>query len=358
MEAESRELESPIFALCIIKDIIIVAMGGGNKKCGVKNKLVSFRINEKGFSNELFSLDLDNDVPYFLEPDEERGFFAACMNNFFIVYKMNTIDGRFKEIFKKETMDYFDADKYQSVIRIKENYFGVGTSIGQLKIYKFNYINDKINSCEIVSEKENAHCRGINNIIMLPKKNILFTASGDGTVKLFEMSSLKELNKISFREKIEETSNYFMRDIFFNERNNCLYSLQSHLHSKSYLTKWSLSNGLQPMETIEVSETVCGSMKYNQNEGIVGITGSDGYIYFVDVNKNMKIIKEKKIGENMIKSGMFYKNIFATGSTDNHLRSTKFKGSCCFSLFGLIKLMIFILVAFRVYWLREKKKTN
>ena len=121
MSKAIKELQSPIFALCIVKDILVVAVGGGNKKCGVKNKIISFKLTDSGFSEELLSLDLENDVPCFLDPDESRSIFASCMNNFFLVYSLSQLDGNFKEIYKMETMDNFDVDKYQSVIKIKDD---------------------------------------------------------------------------------------------------------------------------------------------------------------------------------------------------------------------------------------------
>ena len=44
-----KTLESPIFALYIIGDNIIVASGGGDKKFGVKNKLLLYNIKMEIF---------------------------------------------------------------------------------------------------------------------------------------------------------------------------------------------------------------------------------------------------------------------------------------------------------------------
>ena len=65
----------------------------------------------------------------------------------------------------------------------------------------------------------------------------------------------------------------------------------------------------------------------------------------------MSVTKQCKIGENMIKCGMFFKNSFVTGSTDNFLRITKYKGKSFFNLFFIIKFIFLCLVILRIYCL-------
>lgn len=356
MEQKVRELNSPIFALCIVKNIVLVASGGGNKKFGIRNKIISFRAGSGGVSNELFSIDLENDVPTFIEPDNKNDLFAACMNNVTLFYKLTPKDGQFAQIYKLQTLDDFSEDKYQSCIKIENDLIATGTSTGELKLFKFTYKDGKITSCEQICENLTAHSRIIYNIIILPKKSLILTASGDGTVKLFEINKEKGfvfLKKISFRTNISETSNYFMRDMFYDSNENYLYTLQSHLKGRSYMTKWNVSTNFTPIETIIVSENVCSSMKYNKNCNGFGVTGCDGSVYFVDKNGDMSI-KRVKLGENMIKCGMFYGKNFITGSTDNYLRVTSYKKKGCLSLFGLIKFIIFLLIVFRILFIDLK----
>ena len=39
-----KYLDQPIFCLCVLKDYILVASGGGGKKFGVRNVIVSYKL--------------------------------------------------------------------------------------------------------------------------------------------------------------------------------------------------------------------------------------------------------------------------------------------------------------------------
>lgn len=168
--ATERELDSPIFALTVLKDIVIVASGGGNKKYGVKNKLRSFKINGAYLSKELFSLDLENNVPFCIEMIEKHNIFVVCINNLSYIYKMNLSNGKFNEIFNFKTLSTFNEDIFQSCIKISDTYFISGSSTGELKLFEYNLNIDKITKFNQIAENLSAHLRIINNIIPLQKK--------------------------------------------------------------------------------------------------------------------------------------------------------------------------------------------
>ena len=342
-------LKSPIFALYVIKNFVIVATGGGNAKFGVKNLLQCFPISNQGISSTpSCELQMGNDVPVFIKGLPSKDVFCICVNNFSIFYSLSN-KGEFSEIFKIQSLPSSSEDLFQSCLALSPTYLCTGASNGNLKVFGLKFQNNDISSVDLVRENTNAHIRTINNIILIPEKKILITASGDGTCKMFEIATLKMLRKISFRAKIEETSNYFMRDIQYDRYNNILYTLQSPLRGKSYITKWDLYRNLDPISTIEVNDIVCSSMDYSDRLGILGVVDSEGHIIYVDVSGEMSVIKKLTLGENMIKCGAFYNNQFISGSVDNIVRVSKTYTKGLFGFMTLIKLLVIGVIIFHIY---------
>lgn len=135
-----------------------------------------------------------------------------------------------------------------------------------------------------------------------------------------------------------------------------MLTLQSHLRSKCYISKWDLNKTLYQTQTIIVSESGCSSMKYDQS-GNIGVTGVDGTLYFIN-GYNMSVDNKVKIGENMIKCGIFYKNFFISGSSDNYLRITGYSTGVFKYLFHILKFFLFCCIIFsfliRIYHLGTK----
>ena len=114
-----KALESPIFALYIIGDNIIVASGGGDKKFGVKNKLLLYKIINEKFSDPIFEKDMGNDIPIFITGIPEKKIFLTCVNNKTIFYLLS--NNNFNEIHQFQTLDYYTEDIFQSCVAINNN---------------------------------------------------------------------------------------------------------------------------------------------------------------------------------------------------------------------------------------------
>ena len=351
----SKTLQSPIFALYIIGNNIIVASGGGNIKFGVKNKLLLFNIKGGNLSEAIFEKEMGNDIPIFISGIPEKNIFLTCINNKTVFYLIS--NNKFEQIYEFKSIETFSEDIFQSCVSIDKEDLCTGSSTGELKYYNIKINNNKIESINLISSNLNAHLRIINNLIIIKKEKYKFvvTASGDGTCKVFDIYSnnikIKELSKFSFRETLTETANYFMRDILYDSNSENIFTLQSPLRGNTYLTKWSFKNVnlITPLKTVEICAATGFSCAMTNNKNLIGITNSEGSIIFVDCNE-MKINSKISLGENMIKCGMFYQDqYYITGSIDNYLRSSvaKYNGFNYFSF--MFKFIIFGLICFDIY---------
>ena len=350
-----KALESPIFALYIIGDNIIVASGGGDKKFGVKNKLLLYKIINEKFSDPIFEKDMGNDIPIFITGIHEKNIFLTCVNNKTIFYLLS--NNNFNEIHQFQTLDYYTEDIFQSCVAINNNDMCTGSSTGELKHFAIRINNNKIESINLISLNLNAHLKSINNltIAIKGKYKYIITASGDGSCKIFDINSkdkiIKQLSKFSFRVNLDEPANYFMRDIIYDEKNKYIYTLQAPFKGNTYLTKWSFNNvnNIIPIETMEICNGTGFSFSITTNKKVIGITNSNGEIYFIDCYK-MKIISNSLLGENIIKCGMFYKDqYYITGSVDNFLRCSNVEYGRINFISFLFKLIIFSLICIDIY---------
>jgi hypothetical protein len=131
-----KYLEQPIFCLCVLKDYVLVASGGGGKKFGVRNKIVSYKITNNKFSDEIcHSAEFDKEIPVFISSYEDLNLFCTCIDNMTVFYTLDVTSGEFAEACRVKVMDFFDADIYQSVSRLdnKGTYFASGGTDGMLK---------------------------------------------------------------------------------------------------------------------------------------------------------------------------------------------------------------------------------
>jgi hypothetical protein len=131
-----KYLEQPIFCLCTLKDFVLIASGGGGKKFGVGNQIISYKIlTNNQFSDVCHFAEFDKEIPVFISSFELLNVFSTCVDNITIFYKINITTGVFDEIFRLQVMDIYDADLYQSVCMFdnKGALFATGTTDGILK---------------------------------------------------------------------------------------------------------------------------------------------------------------------------------------------------------------------------------
>ena len=353
---QNIDLKSPIFSLYIIDDKIIIACGGGNKKFGVKNKIILYQLYQGYFGQSLIEENLD-EIPEFIEGIPSKKIFCFCSQNKIHFYN---ISRDFKSFQKIYTLTLESEEISLNCFKIKDNMLATGDDKGSLKLFNINFNNDEINSINEIASNKNAHLRGINKIEFCSKNknNFLITASGDGTCKIFNITSpnIQMVSFFSFRQSLSEPANYFMRDLIYVQEKNLVYTIQSPKEGASFLTKWDLSNvnSVKPLETIKISRVPCPSFDITENKKYLGITDIEGKIFFVDA-KNMKITGWKKIGEEMLRNCKFYNNYLITGSIAHCLKINKLLTSFGSSLFKFIFYVgLFLGICYYIYLKKNK----
>lgn len=117
MPTNSRMLiiEMPIFSIGSLSSFLIIAAGGGGKKFGVRNKILSYKIStSKSINSEepAYSIEYEKEIPVHVSTIEKYMMFGVCLNNLCIVYSLDPSNGSFVEKFKLSVMDYHDSDTY------------------------------------------------------------------------------------------------------------------------------------------------------------------------------------------------------------------------------------------------------
>jgi hypothetical protein len=121
--------------LCILNDYVVSAIGGGGKKFGVRNKLISYNIKGDKLSSEpIHQIEFEKEIPLSLTTFPKLNIFATCLDDQLAFFKMEN-NGAFNEIFRYKVLDYCDETIFLSVCKFSEsgNYFAAGTSDGYLK---------------------------------------------------------------------------------------------------------------------------------------------------------------------------------------------------------------------------------
>ena len=357
------KLESPVFGLYTIDNYLIICSGGGNKKFGVKNKILLYNLTSKGISSKpIFEKIIDDSIPTFITGINKKQIFVTSMNGSAYFYKIS--NNKFEEIYKLDVLSEYNEELFLNCFYIDNNTGEMitGTSNGILSYFKISYKNGNENLIETINlncENDKAHIRTINNLIIIKKgkNNYVVTASGDGNCKIFDLNdNLRFISKFSFRQFEGETANYYMRDLLYDKFNNYVFTLQSPTQGKSFITKWSLKNinEVKPIETLELTNVVCFSMNFNKNENVIGVIDSDGNILFVNPYE-MNIMGKKKVGENMIKCGVFWEKYYIVGSIDNFVSMNKIKNN--FGFFGFLRILFLLFcIVFVSYDIYIKKK--
>ena len=354
------DIKSPVNSLYIIDDKLIVACGGGP---GIKNKLILYQLHPGFIGEKLIELDLQ-DSPNFIEGIPSKKIIGTCTKNTIIFYSISSDWKTFKKLY---TLNTTPKDSILISFKIQETLLALGDIDGNLKIYNINFNNNK----EIIDITEknslhNAHWRGINKIEFITKPNnlkFILTASGDGNCKLFDIKDLSKpitlQTNFSFRQFISESANYCMNDIIYIPEKSMAYTIQSSKKdkkAKSFMTKWDLSNVnyISPVETINISDVPCTSLDITEDKKYLGVTDTQGKIFFVDCNM-FKISGSNKIGEIALKCCKFYKNYFISGSIGYTLKIDKLKSGINMTFFKYIFYVFLILgICYYIYLKKNK----
>jgi WD40 repeat protein len=198
-------------------------------------------------------------------------------------------------------------------------------------------------------KESQAHLKSINDILIIDDKNLILTAGSDGVVKIYELTTLKLLKKLSFKVDINEKSNYSMRGMKYDKYGGFLYTIQAPMRGRTYLTKWDGKNNFTPVNTLEVSDTICTSIDYSPLYDLIGLSDCKGSLIYVDASKNMNRLKEVYLSEITIKSVAFKNGNLVSGAADNALQLNYIYKPNLVSFTFLMKLFVFVLVAYYMY---------
>jgi WD40 repeat protein len=351
-------LEAPIYAINTINSYLLIACGGGGKKYGVRNYIYSYKINKDGFSEEpIYSIEYPTEIPLWISTYEvkEYNFFAVCMDNKTLFYKMDIQSGSFKEMYQLITMSFYNADQiYQSVCSfdLLGKRFATGTSDGILKLWNVT-INQNTNLIENIKvfKETQAHVKSINEILIIDQLGYLITASSDGFCKIYELASMRFIKKICFRVDQGE-KNHIMRGCRYDRYNNYLYTLQTPTSTKdevSYVTKWDIGSGFEPLNTIKINGLTGLCIDFSPYDKIIGIGAGQGSLVYIDPSSIMKITKKLRISENTIKSVSFRDSHLFSGIADNSFQMNSIYKSGYGSIRSFFKLSFFLLLCFYLY---------
>ena len=354
MNGNGIDLKAPIFWVDNTKNFLIVCVGGGKIEYGVKNNIYCFNNNTY---EKIDSLETGNDLPECVKALKDSDIFAVITKNKILFYNIDS--KKINEIYSVS----LDSEPFEdSISRIDidsagGNKFDLAASIeGELFTYKVESDKKSITQCNKGGTNRNAHLRSINRIIICSSKKIFLTASGDCSCKLWEIASLKQLAKCSFRVSLSELSNYYMRDIAFNAKDNLVYTIQSPIKGTTYLTKWNLSKNLAPIKTVFIGEICHKSIVYDRKLNTLAIGSSDGSICFVD-GSSLQINGVVKASENEINCIKYHNGKVLAGSANGTLKLVKVVRSSFLSFkFVALVILVSLLVASKTFLVDESKK--
>ena len=130
-------VEQPIFCLCVLKDYVLIASGGGGARYGVRNKILSYKIiDDHKFSEDaLHTAEFEKEIPVFIHSLALYDLFCTAIDNFTVFYHLDINNGSFREIARLQVIDFYDPDIYQTVCVFDATgkYFASGTTDGTLK---------------------------------------------------------------------------------------------------------------------------------------------------------------------------------------------------------------------------------
>jgi WD40 repeat protein len=227
--------------------------------------------------------------------------------------------------------------------------------IHKFRLWKINYTSSGEFSLTLIKDKT-PHIKSINDIIFMNDNKLLATVSSDGSCKIFEMPSLNQLKKLTFRLDLNEKQNYSMRGLRYDEKNKILYTIQSPKRGGTFLTKWDAGKNFEPVSTILVSDTICTSIDYSEKYNLIGLGDCKGSLIYVDVSNQMDVVKEVFLSEITIKSVVFKNGNLISGTAENVLKLNYIYKKNLVSFSRIIKVLLSFI--FLIHFFNRMKKTH
>lgn len=184
---------------------------------------------------------------------------------------------------------------------------------------------------------------------------MLISCSSDGTCKIFEIPSLRNLSKLTFRNNINEKKGYLFRSMIFDEKNNYLFTNQAPLTGDSYITKWDVNKGFKPIDSAKICNVSTASIDIDYNSNTLAIGDNKGSIVFLDactLEKN----KEIRDSELTIKTVKYHRGNLISGSADNSIRVHKNHSKGIFTFKNILKILFLAFIINILVLIHKEKK--
>ncbi len=97
--------EAPIFSNLVLGDFMVVTCGGGGKRFGLKNRIMSYRGNKRALEDKVFEMDTGEDIVENLRG--QGALIGGTADEFVVIYQMDregrlTQQDRFRADWSKE----------------------------------------------------------------------------------------------------------------------------------------------------------------------------------------------------------------------------------------------------------------
>lgn len=116
-------LDIPIYCVEFMSGFILVVGAGGGQKYGVKNLLMTYKMNQnKICQTASCTIEYETEIPYFIKCIKELNIAVICLSDTIISYILNTNTGELKQVSSTKILEYKTTDIYLTTISFDETY--------------------------------------------------------------------------------------------------------------------------------------------------------------------------------------------------------------------------------------------
>lgn len=154
------------------------------------------------------------------------------------------------------------------------------------------------------------------------------------------------------RKSVEEKHNYSLKGLVYDKQGGFLYSIQAPLRGYTYLTKWDAKNNFSPINSIEISDSICTSIDYSPRFDLLAMADCKGSLIYVDpsgASGQMSKIKEVFLSEITLKSIAFKNENLVSGAADNALQLNYIYKPSLISFTFVFKILFLVIFAYYLF---------
>lgn len=140
-----------------------------------------------------------------------------------------------------------------------------------------------------------------------------------------------------------------MRGLQYDRNSGFLFTIQAPMRGHTFLTKWDARNNFEPINSIQVSDSICTSIDFSPYYNLICLADCKGSLIYVDAARDMSILKELALSEITIKSIAFKNGNLISGAADNALQLNYIVKSSIISFEFIIKLFIIIIFGYYLF---------